>query len=139
MRQTLAVERLIPWSDFNEAEAQIDGHLDGHAVICHVLLYGAEWDLVRPGESLEADITFVRYGDVAVVSEPAALINVRGVNYVAIGTVVEREDDLLRVDSVLPLEVDLEIIPGMRRPIPEVAVGDTIRVEGTFEVELLDE
>ena len=104
-----------------------------------MLLYGEEWDRPKPGEPLEADITLVRYGDVTLTDAPAALTRVNGVNFVAIGTVVERDDDLLRLDSVLALEVDLDTTPGMRREIPEIAVGDTIRVEGTFELELLDE
>lgn len=139
MRQTLAVDRLIPWSDFNDAEAQIDGRLDGHAVSCHVLLHGEEWERPQPGRSLEADITLVRYGDVTLTDAPASLTRVDGVSFVAVGTVVDREDDLLRLDSVLPLEVDLDITPGMRRALPDIAPGDTIRVEGTFELELTDD
>jgi hypothetical protein len=56
-----------------------------------------------------------------------------------IGTVVTREGDLLQLDSVLPIEVDLDITPGMHRVIPVIATGDTICVEGTFELELLDD
>ncbi|HEX6024725.1 MAG TPA: hypothetical protein VFZ00_22230 [Solirubrobacter sp.] len=42
----------------------------------------------------------------------------------------------LTVERVIPLVVDLDIAPFLNRPVPDVAVGDRIRVEGTLEAEL---
>jgi hypothetical protein len=70
---------------------------------------------------------------------PAALDHVDGVDYVLVGTVRERDGEEVRVESLLMLDVDLEINPFPKFVVPDVAVGDRIRVEGSLEVELLDE
>ena len=139
MRHTLIVDKATPWPQYNEYEGQLDGRVDGVAVSCHSADGG--WDEITPGDVLELDVRLVRRGAVQVVdaSVPLALDHVDGIDYVLVGTVLERDGELVRVDSTLPLEVDLEINPFPKFTVPDVAVGDRIRVEGSLEAERLDD
>jgi hypothetical protein len=136
MRQTLIVDRVIPWSQYNEYEGQLDGRIDGHPVSCHSTDGG--WDEIAPGDVLEIDLRLVRRRDVEIVdaSTPLALDQIDGIEYVAVGTVTERDGELVRLDSIMALEVDLEINPFPQYTVPDVAVGDRIRVSGSFEADL---
>jgi hypothetical protein len=136
VRQTLIVDRVVPWSQYNEYEGQLDGRVDGNAVSCHSIDGG--WDEISPGDVLEIDLRLVRRGDVAIVdaATPDALEQVDGIEYLAVGTVTARDGELVQVDSIMALEVDLEINPFPRSAVPDVAVGDRIRVSGTFEADL---
>jgi hypothetical protein len=133
----LTVDRAVPWPH-NEYEGQIEGRLDGLAVTCKVLLTDGDWSRIRPGDVYEVDATLTRYGDVEVLDASAApaLIQRDGVNYEVIGTVLARDDEAVELDSVLRLDVDLDLAPFMQRRVPDVAVGDRIRVEGILEADL---
>ena len=135
MKHTLIVDRATPWPQYNEYEGQLDGRVDGHPVSAHSTDGG--WDRIAPGDVMEIDLRLVRRGDVEVVdaSVPHALDHVGGVDYVLVGTVRERDGELVRVDSTIALDVDLEINPFPQHTVPDVAVGDRIRVEGSFEAE----
>jgi hypothetical protein len=138
MRRTLTVERAVPWTRFNEYEGQIDGRLDGHAVTCHVFLTDGDWTRVKPGDAYEVEAKLIRDGDVEVLdaSAPPALTQRDGVSYEVVGTVLARDGEQVRLDSVMPLDVDLDLAPFLTRRVPDVAVGDRIRVEGTLEADL---
>ena len=136
MRHTLIVDRATPWPRYNEYEGQLDGRIDGMAVSGHSTDGG--WDRIAPGDVLEIDLRLVRRGAVEIVdaSVPLALRHVDGVDYVLVGDVLERDGELVRVESAVTLEVDLEINPFPQHKVPDVAVGDRIRVEGSLEMEL---
>jgi hypothetical protein len=138
MRHTLTVERAVPWPQFNEYEGQIEGRLDGHAVTCKVFLTDGDWSRIKPGDAYDVDAKLIRDGDVEVLdaSAPSALTQRDGVNYEVVGTVLARDGEDVALDSVLPLDVDLDLAPFLQRTVPDVAVGDRIRVEGTLEADL---
>ena len=69
-------------------------------------------------------------------SAPPALTQRDGVSYEVVGTVLARDGEQVRLDSVMPLDVDLDLAPFLTRRVPDVAVGDRIRVEGTLEADL---
>jgi hypothetical protein len=135
MRHSLTVERAVPWPH-NDYEGQIEGRLDGHAVTCKVLLTDGDWSRLKPGDVYEVDARLTRYGDVEIVDAAPALTQRDGVNYEVIGTVLARDEEAVELDSVLRLDVDLDLAPFMRRRVPDVAVGDRIRVEGVLEADL---
>jgi hypothetical protein len=138
MRHTLTVERAVPWPHFNEYEGQIEGRLDGHPVTCHVFITDGDWTRIRPGATYEVQAKLVRDGEVQVLDASGlpALSQRDGVSYEVVGTVVARDGEDVRLDTILPLDVDLDLAPFPRRTVPDVAVGDRIRVEGTLEAEL---
>jgi hypothetical protein len=138
MTHTLTVERAVPWAQFNEYEGQIEGRLDGHAVTCKVFLADGDWSRIKPGDTYEVDARLLRGGEVEVLdaNAPPALTQREGVNYEVVGTVLARDGEDVQLDSVIPLDVDLDLAPFMKRTVPDVAVGDRIRVEGTLEAEL---
>jgi hypothetical protein len=138
MKQTLTVERVVPWPQFNEYEGQIEGRLDGHPVTCHVWVDDRNWDGIRAGDALAVAAMVRRTGDVEVLdaAAPAELRQLDGVNYAVVGTVLERDGERVRLDSVMPMDVDLELSPFLQRTIPDVKVGDRIRIEGSLEADL---
>jgi len=138
MRHTLTVERAVPWAQFNEYEGQIEGRLDGHPVTCRVVLTDRDWTRIKPGDTYEVEAKLVRGGDVQVLAASAlpALTQRDGVSYEVVGTVVARDGEDVQLDTVLPLDVDLDLAPFLRRAVADVAIGDRIRVEGTLEADL---
>lgn len=138
MRHMLTIERVVPGSDPDEGHGRVEGRLGDRVVMCRVFLPHADWSRYRPGDALEVDAYVVRNGDVAIVEAdaPPSLTHSGGCNYVVVGTVVSRDGEWVELDSVMPLEVDLELSPHLRRTIPDVTVGDRIRVEGSLEVDL---
>ena len=132
MRHTLTIERATPWPQFNEYEGQVEGELDGHRVRAKVFLIGESWDDLRPGVVREVWAKLVRRGEVAIVgpAQPAVLTE-----DTIVGTIRERADETLIVDSVIPFEVSLDLDEIAAREVPDVKPGDRIRVRGELEID----
>ena len=132
MRHTLTIERATPWPQFNEYEGKVEGQLDGHRVGAHVFLTGESWDDLRPGLVREVWAKLVRRGEVTIVdpSEPPVLTE-----DTIVGTVRERDGETVIVDSLIALEVDLDLDEPATRVVPDVKAGDRIRVKGALEID----
>jgi hypothetical protein len=132
VRHTFTVERALPWPQFNEYEGEVHGVLDGHRVSAHVLLIGESWADLTPGLVREVSATFRRYRDLAKV-DPGTPLKLTGA--VIVGTVRELDGERLTVDSVIGIDVDLDLDVTSERALPAVRVGDRIRVEGEIEID----
>lgn len=132
MRHTLTIERATPTPEFNEYEGYVEGRLDGHRVRAHVFLIGESWNDLRPGLVREVWAKVVRKGDVTIVdaSSPAVL----GGDAI-VGTVRRRDGETAIVDSVIPIEVDLDLVDSPEVSIADVQVGDRISVHGDLEID----
>ena len=132
MRHTLTIERATPWPQLNEYEGRVEGQLDGHRVGAHVFLLGESWDDLRPGLVREVWAKLVRTREVTIVepAEPAVLTE-----DTIVGTVRERDGETVMVDSVIPLEVDLDLDESAIRTVPDIRAGDRIRVAGDLEID----
>jgi hypothetical protein len=141
MLHNLIIRRLVPWSDFNEYEGEIEGLLDTHEVCCYVLMSSEEeWQAYSPGETKTVNFWLERNGSVTIM-EPSNLMTlhqIEGVNYEVIGTVTYVSEETVLLNSVVPMRVDLDLDIGadLLHEIPEIHVGDQIRVEGILKVDL---
>jgi hypothetical protein len=140
MTHTLHVREVARWWEYNEFEGQIHGELDGVPVVCYLLgVPVALWDTVRPGAVLRVEAWVERqYGGVEILlpHSPARLERAGdGVVYDIVGAVVAQDGEVVRVDSVLPLRVDLEWAERFGEP-PPLRIGEVIRVRGVLKVEL---
>ena len=141
MRYTFTITRLVPWSDLNEYEGQIDGVIDGYQLCCYVLLPSGEaWRRYNPGDTLEVDLWLERGGHRDSIqidpSAAPALQQLEGVNYQVSGRVTEIDDEMVILESILPLRVDLDTSSAVRHIIPTIREGDLLRVQGVLKIDL---
>jgi hypothetical protein len=139
MLHTLIIKKLVPWSDYNEYEGEIEGVLDKHDVCCYVLMSSEEeWQTYTSGDNITVGLWLERNGSVTLMKPPTsmALRQVAGVNYEVTGTVTSILEETVLLDSVLPLRVDLDISPDTQHLIPEIHLGDQICVAGILKVDL---
>jgi hypothetical protein len=138
MTHTLRVREVVRWTEFNEYEGVIHGELDGVPVTCYVLVPTTEWDSYRPGTAVEVDAWVERTGDVDTLppGSQAALTQVDGAIYEVAGIITQQCDEQVRVDSTLPIRIDLDL-PARWQP-PQLRIGDVIRVRGILKIDLPD-
>ncbi|NJL91698.1 MAG: hypothetical protein HC916_19420 [Coleofasciculaceae cyanobacterium SM2_1_6] len=137
----MIIKKLVPWSDLNEYEGQIEGLIDGYKLCCRVIMSGAqEWQEYSPGDIINADIYLVRCGDVTILDESTlpTLHQIADVSYEVKGIVTHVSGDIILLKSSLPflLEVNLDISPHMKYSIPEIQVGNQIFVSGVMCMDL---
>lgn len=139
MLYMLTIKKLVPWTEYNEYEGQIEGIVNEINVCCYVLMSsGKDWLTYAQGDNLNVDLWLERTDNVTVIEPSVAtkLQQIAGVNYEVIGTVVSASEENLLLHSIFPLRVDLDISPYMENDLPEIRVGDKICVTGVLKVDL---
>jgi hypothetical protein len=88
------------------------------------------------GETLPADLRLERSGEWGRVDlgRTPSLVQVAGVDYDLVGTVLDVTGQELVVDASLVLGVDLDLPPGAEPP--DLAAGDRVEVRGRLQVDL---
>lgn len=135
----MTIEKLTPWSEFNEYEGEIEGVLDGVPITTYVLLpSGRHWARYNPRDTVEVDAWLERTGPVVVEHESngAAFEQIDGPKYRVRGVVKGIEGEDVLVDSALPIRIELDLSPKAREAMPEIRIGDRIAVDGTLKVDL---
>ena len=134
--RSVIIVAVSPWSTYNEYEGEVEIDLDGRRLHCRVVLPSGQWDTVHPGDRVTAALWLARSGDAALVdAADAALRHVRGVDYEAIGRVEHVDDEWLRLDCGMMLDVDLELTGELRQRLHVVA-GAQLRVVGALQLDL---
>ena len=135
----LILERFEPGDQW-DPDGVLFGTVAGHEVAVRVLLNVDEWAGLEIGRAYRVSLDFERYGAVRVVGEASPGIGFeRSPRGRLIGRVVELlDDDWVRLESFIVLDVDLATTPTIPRPAG-LTVGHLLEVDGMLEGHLEDE
>ncbi|MBI4859648.1 MAG: hypothetical protein HY815_05220 [Candidatus Riflebacteria bacterium] len=138
MRHRIRIERAHPGEDRFDPEGRLDVVLSGLVLSCAVLMPTPEaWSRLAHGLELDVELWLERSGSVRRLPEaPAALTSMGGVFWRATGLVTDCDGDWLKLESVVPLSIDLD--PPVQAPsgLPLIAAGDHLEVEGRLKLDL---
>jgi len=134
------IDKVHRWTDHNEYEGQLEGHVQGLNICPHLLVFSVdEWKQCKPGAEINLDLWLERNGRVTKLNEPGTkeVKQENGINYLVSGPVVEIiSNEEIRIQSTIELRVDLDLSEHSEFTIPKLAVGDWIRVDGCLKAEL---
>jgi hypothetical protein len=141
MLHTFMIKKIVPWTDFNEHEGQMEGVIDNYDLCCYVQMSGAqEWQEYSPGDIVNADIFLQRLGSVEILDELIlpTIKQIKNASYevTGIATQISGEIILLKSSSPFLLKIDLDISPFVEHLIPEIHVGSQICVQGVIWMDL---
>lgn len=137
-RHSLRVRAMRQW-EFNDYEGEIEGELDNVLIRAYVVVRSAaEWDQHPPGSVLDVEVWIERSGAVEVLPTDTtpALVERDVAEYDAVGTVEAVDGEEVRLRSVLPLRVDLDLSARTREAVPTLRADDVVRVRGILKVDI---
>lgn len=137
MRHRFTVREKQRWRE-NEYEGAVIGTVQGHVLTCYVQLpSAASWDDFGAGATLAGRLFLERRGEVRRTSEARpALQQVGGVSYHVVGRIEAIDDEVLRLESILPVSFELDPVPSV--PLPPLQPGDWIDVTGVLSFEIAE-
>lgn len=139
---TFTIQRLIPWSEFNEYEGQWEGIANNHQLTVYVQMYSEnDWGLYTPGDQIDVRLWLERDGVVERLDKPATpqLRQQQGINYEVIGQVMSVVGEQVQLDTIFPLRVDMDWPVRDLERFPTFKVGDWLKVKGILRLSLDDE
>jgi hypothetical protein len=139
MEQTLTIQKLTPWSDYNDYEGEIEGVFHQQQICCYVFMAsGEDWQTYAPNDQITIDLWLERSGTITLVdfSIGAELCQISGSNYEVTGTIQSIAAEEIWLNSVFSMRIDLDLTPAVESLITNLAVGDQIRIVGILKAEI---
>jgi hypothetical protein len=142
--KTLQIIKATPWS-LNEHEGELIGMIDDREVCVYTILPNEEaWKMSTPRD-IQVELWLERGGGQAPQKHSSniepSLVQIQESWYEITGKVIEKDEEMVMLRSIMDLPVDLDITPAVISKFPIVTsidVGDWITVKGLLKVRFCD-